>query len=154
MKFPNRYSKPIDVSKSFDREKITVMKAGKEINCFDYIQAANVDCDIYETLRKYNMSADFENAKMFMSRKDGAQALYGDFTALQDKDARDLQEQMNYADYLFNQLPNEIKQKFENNKYKFMKEGKQWLEEELKKTNSLPKDEPKPTEGGVTNEQK
>lgn len=151
-KFPNRYSKPVDVERKFDREKITITKAGKVINMHDYIQANNVDCNIYETLRKYNMSDTFENANMFLRRKDGAQALYGDFLALQNKDMRELEDQIKYADYLFDQLPNEIKQKFNNDKYKFMKEGQAYLEKELAKLNSLPKEPIK--EEGVNNEQK
>ena len=37
----------------FDKEKITVVRQGQTINCYDAIQEANEDTDIYETFEKY-----------------------------------------------------------------------------------------------------
>lgn len=47
MKHPNKKAQ------EFDKEKIFVEKAGIKINCYDAIQAAAEDTDIYETLEKY-----------------------------------------------------------------------------------------------------
>ena len=47
MKHPNKKAQ------EFDKEKIFVEKAGIKINCYDAIQEAAQDTDIYETLEKY-----------------------------------------------------------------------------------------------------
>ena len=47
MKHPNKKAQ------EFDKEKIFVEKAGIKINCYDAIQEASQDTDIYETLEKY-----------------------------------------------------------------------------------------------------
>ena len=47
MKHPNKRAQ------EFDKQKIFVEKAGIKINCYDAIQEAAQDTDIYETLEKY-----------------------------------------------------------------------------------------------------
>ena len=47
MKHPNKKTQ------EFDKEKIFVEKAGVKINCYDAIQEASQDTEIYETLEKY-----------------------------------------------------------------------------------------------------
>ena len=44
---------PLKKAQEFDKEKIFVEKAGVKINCYDAIQEAAQDTDIYETLEKY-----------------------------------------------------------------------------------------------------
>ena len=44
---------PLKKAQEFDKEKIFVEKAGIKINCYDAIQEAAQDTDIYETLEKY-----------------------------------------------------------------------------------------------------
>ena len=73
--------------------------------------------------------------------------LYADITDFKNTDLRSLKEMTMKADAMWNQLPAEIKAKFENNRDIFMRDGEKWLENELKK------EQPKQTEEQeVTNE--
>lgn len=99
---------------SFDREKITITKAGVTVNVYDQIQANNVDTDIYEVAKKYHIMPD--EATELMKEKGGQQGIYLDIREIQDKikDIGDVQEVANKAQELFEQLPVEIKQKYGN----------------------------------------
>lgn len=106
-------------SQSFDKEKITLTKAGQTYNVYDAIQAANVDTDIVEVMKKYHCTID--EGIEFMEKKGGMQGIYGEFAALQEKaqsipDIIKLQEK---SEELFNALPTEIKEKYQNNLEKF-----------------------------------
>lgn len=106
----------------FDKDKITLKKAGKEFNVYQWIQEAREDTEVIPTLEKYGCID-----RMILNKEE----MYQDFTNF--KDLRTLNDQIKKADEMFNNLPIEIKQKFGNNKSMFMAEGEKWLTEEIKK---------------------
>lgn len=127
-----KFGKRGDIRKAvqhFDKEKIMLTKAGKTYNVYDAIQAANIDTDIHEVLKKYHCTTD--EAVEFMKQKGGMQGIYGEFTELQEKckslgDAIKLKE---HADELFYNLPIDVRNKYGHDLSKFFKD----LEENAKK---------------------
>lgn len=119
------------VQQNFDRKKIFVEKCGQKINCFDAIQAANVDTNIYDVMNKYHCVVN--EALEILKQKGGIKAFYADLTALQTKiqDIGDVQEAALTAQRLFAELPSEIKSKYGNNLEEFLREQKK-NETELK----------------------
>lgn len=119
------------VQQHFDRKKIFVEKCGQKINCFDAIQAANVDTNIYEVMNKYHCVVN--EALEILKQKGGIKAFYADLTSLQTKiqDIGDVQEAALKAQRLFAELPSEIKSKYGNNLEEFLREQKK-NETELK----------------------
>lgn len=111
-----RNSKP----QSFDRTKIFVEKQGKKINCYDAIQEAREDTEIYEVLNKYGSYPD----KLL-----DAKGAYADFTTFEGM--RELKDQQMQAENMFYNLPIKIRQQFNNNIHTFIKEGKGWLENKI-----------------------
>lgn len=105
----------------FDKEKIFVERCGQKINCFDAIQAANVDTNIYEVMKKYHCQQD-EAAKL-MQERGGEQGIYEDIVELQNQiqDLGDMQNVIQKATTMFEQLPADIKQKYGNNPVNFYK---------------------------------
>lgn len=106
---------------SFDRENIYITKAGVKYNVYDKIQEAREDTEIYPTLEKYgciegHMMAD--NEKMF-----------ADFTEF--RDLRTMKDQQIKADEMFYALPLEVRQKFNNDKNVFMRDGEKWLKDKI-----------------------
>lgn len=104
----------------FDKEKITLKKAGKEFNVYDKIQENSEDTEIYEVLEKYGCID-----KIILNKTD----VYADFTNF--KDLRGLKEQQIAANNMFYSLPLEVRQKFNNDKNIFVKDGEKWLKEEI-----------------------
>lgn len=128
----------------FDKDKITLKKAGKEFNVYQYIQENREDTEVIPTLEKYGCID-----RMILNKEE----MYQDFTNF--KDLRTLNDQIRKADEMFNNLPIEIKQKFGNNKSMFMAEGEKWLAEEIKKEQEKNKPvvtETTSNEGVATNE--
>lgn len=109
---------------TFDKEKITITKAGKTYNVFDAIQAANIDTDIYEVIKKYHINES--EAVNLMLERGGEQGVYGDIVALQEKikDIGDVQQIAQQAKEMFEQLPAEIKTKYGNDLEQFLIEQK------------------------------
>lgn len=144
MKFAKRGDRKI-VQQNFDKEKIMLTKAGKTYNVYDAIQAANVDTDIYEVLKKYHCSTD--QAVEFMKEKGGMQGIYGEFAELQTKcqSMQDVLSLKQKADELFYNLPVEVRSKYGHNLEEFFKD----LEKNSKKQT-----EPVNEKGEVDNEQK
>lgn len=105
----------------FDKEKIFVERCGQKINCFDAIQAANVDTNIYDVMRKYHCQQD--EAVQLMQARGGEQGIYADVIELQRRiqDIGDVQQVMQRATMLFEQLPAEVKQKYGNDAITFYK---------------------------------
>lgn len=111
----------------FDKEKITLKKAGKEFNVYDFIQEGRTDTEIYPTLEKYGCID-----RMMLDSK----GTYDDFTKYGT--LRDIKDQQKLAEQMFYNLPLETREHFNNNISTFMKEGenylKQKISEESKKT--------------------
>lgn len=133
----------------FDKEKIFVERCGQKINCFDAIQAANVDTNIYEVMKKYHCQQN--DAIELMKERGGEQGIYMDIAELQNqiKDIGDVQKVMQRATMLFEQLPAEIKQKYGNNAVEFYNAQEKIFKdlEDLKKQTEPTKTETSTDEG-------
>lgn len=105
----------------FDKD-ITFKLGGKEQKIYEYTQAAREDTEIYPVLEKYGCIDKI--------KRDVAD-IYGDAKVM--KDLRGTFEDMKKADEIWNGIPLEIRQKFDNNRDKFIKDGMKWAETEVKK---------------------
>lgn len=105
---------------NFDREKITVKMAGKEINVYDFIQAGREDTEIYPVLEKYGCIDKIKRTD---------QELYADITAIQKLDGlRGIVEQQRQAKEMFEQLPMEIRKEFNNSLNEFSLKAPEYLQ--------------------------
>jgi len=122
------------IQQTFDKEKIFVEKCGNKINCFDAIQEANIDTNIYDVMKKYHCVQD--EALEIMKAKGGTEGVYLDIVELQNqiKDIGDIQRVAQQAQTMFEQLPNEIKQKYGNNLEDFFKDQEKLFKEKEKET--------------------
>lgn len=115
------------MSQDFDRENITLTKAGKTFNVYDAIQEAREDTEIYPTLEKYGCID-----RMMLDH----QGVFDDFTKYGE--LRELKEQQAMANQMFYNLPLETRQKFNNDINTFMKDGEKYIknliEEDAKRT--------------------
>lgn len=137
-------------NQDYDKEKITITKAGKTYNVYDAIQAANVDTDIYEVMKKYHIMED--EAIKLMEEKGGEKAIFQDIRALQAKikDIGDIQQVAQEAKEMFENLPVDIKSKYGNNLSLWFEDQKK--KEEAEKNKQI--QEQKTKQGAVTNETK
>lgn len=132
-------------SQTFDKSKIVLKKAGKTYNVYDKIQEAREDTEIYPTLEKYGCID-----RMMLDTK----GVYADFTNF--KGLREMKEQQQMADQMFNNLPLETRKIFNNDKNVFMRDGEKWLKnkiaaEEVAKKAETPKVETPKAESEVNN---
>lgn len=134
-------------SQNYDKEKITLTKAGKTYNVYDYIQAANVDTDIYEVMKKYHCMES--EAVKIMEEKGGEKGIFLDIRALQGKiqDIGDVQKVAQEAQEMFENLPAEIKSKYGN-------DLSLWFEEQKKKEKEAEQNNQNQNKGDVNNEAK
>lgn len=133
----------LNVGQSFDKENITTTKGGKTYNVYDAIQANNVDTDIYEVLKKYHCTE--EQGIEYMNEHGGVKGVYQDICDLQKRggtlaDFLDIQSE---AQSMFEQLPVEVKQKYQNSLADFLKENakKQETEPQTDKQKNYPSSE-------------
>lgn len=103
-------------AQSFDKENITLTKAGKTFNVYDKIQEGREDTEIYPTLEKYGCID-----RMMLDH----QGIYDDFTKYGE--LRDIKEQQKLANQMFYDLPLEVRQKFNNDISVFMKDGQKFV---------------------------
>lgn len=120
-RLPNTQHK---ASQSFDKDKNVFVKNGEEINIYDYIQENKTDTSIYEVLEKYGCIDKIE-----LNREE----LYVDFEEMQDM--RDLAEKDKKATELWEKLPFDVRNSFNNDRYNFMQNGMSWLENFKKNLN-------------------
>lgn len=125
-------------SKSFDPKKIFIKKAGKVINVYDSIQAANVDTDIYKTLEKYGSIEPMNK--------------YNEHSQLNEQfceymSLMDLHEQRLKAQDMWNALPAGVRAIFHNDQLEFLQRGQQWAQEQIALAKANKPQEPKPTKG-------
>lgn len=100
----------------YDTDNIHIVKAGQKIFLNDFIQEAREDTEIYAMLEKYNGS--------YKTRTD-FEALTGDFTKV--KDLRSALEQEKAANELWENLPLNVRNEFNNSKHQFLDNGEKWL---------------------------
>ena len=101
---------------NFDKDNITIKKAGKQINVYQMIQENREDTEIYPTLEKYG---SIERLQL------NAQGAYGDFTQI--KDLRTAIDQAEKANELWETLPLDTRREFQNNKKLFLENGEEYL---------------------------
>lgn len=111
-------------AQEFDKEKITLKKAGKEYNVYDAIQEAREDTEIYPTLEKYGC------LDKLMLDKEMTLADFKDYSGYAD--LRDLKNQQIKAQEMFYNLPLETRQHFNNDINQFVKDGKSYVENLIK----------------------
>ena len=104
----------------FDKDNITLTKAGKTFNVYDAIQEAREDTEIYPTLEKYGC---IEKVPMY------ADKVYNQLQ--QFNDLRDLKEQQSMAEQMLYDLPLEVRQEFNNDMNQFAKNGEKYIKKIL-----------------------
>lgn len=109
------------MAQNFDKNKITLTKAGKTYNVYDKIQENREDTEIYPTLEKYGCID-----RMMLN----TQGVYADFQEF--KGLREIKEQQIKADEMFNNLPLDVRIQFQNDKNLFMRDGEKWVKELIK----------------------
>lgn len=130
VKFRTAYDKTVEYSQKFDREKMNFIQGGIEYNRFDKIQEANKDLNIYDVLKKYNLSDDLCTAEAYLNNLNGPKGTIADITALQEfAHAGEMLEYAKRANQMFMNLPIELRQKFDNNAELFIKEGPKYLQD-------------------------
>lgn len=105
---------------TFDREKITMKRAGKEINVYEFIQAAREDTEIYEVLEKYGCIDKIKRTD---------EELYADISSIQKLDGlRGMVEQQRMAKEMFERLPLEVRKEFNNSLNEFSLKAPEYLQ--------------------------
>ena len=134
MKFRTYESKEI-IRQDFDKDKITVTMCGQTVNQYDRIQAANIDTDIKEVLKKYHCTTDL--ALEIMQKRGGITGIYEDITQLQEK-IQSLPDLIKFKDHVqteFENLPLEMREKFGHNPESFLQNAQKYLSEKNKESN-------------------
>lgn len=110
------------VQQHFDREKIMLTKAGQTYNVYDAIQAANIDTDIVEVMKKYHCQQD--DAVEFMKKRGGMTGIFADFAKMQEQaqSLPDIFALKQHSDELFANLPSDVREKYGNNLEEFFKD--------------------------------
>ena len=128
-------------------KKAIIIKQGKEIDVDAMIQAGREDTEIYPTLEKYGCLDKLE-----IDNK----GVYGDFREI--KSLENIIEQNEKATNLWNNLPLEVREKFGNDKTKFLNEGEKWLKNKIQSENKYQeqkqeqKEQPKDKDQNQNNE--
>ena len=112
----------IEESKGTDFGKPTFIKYGKEYDIQEYIEASREDTEIYECLRKYGCLKPIER---------DVEGIYGDFTELND--LRTCAERAQKSKDMWDSMPIEIKNQFNNDMNEFMDRGMEWAQNQIKK---------------------
>ena len=112
----------IEESKGVDFGQPKFIKYGKEIDIQEYIDAGREDTEIYPTLLKYGCLKPLEC---------DVQGIYGDFTELND--LRMCADREKKCNEMWDQLPIEIKNQFNNSKHEFVDRGMEWAQNQIKK---------------------
>lgn len=130
-----------DARQRYNKDTISIIKAGKRINVYDMIQANNVDTDIYKVAAKYGMvNREMECAQTYMQHNAVQLA-----EELQEyTDLRGVMDRQIKAKQLWEGLPLELRAKFNNDIYQFMDNGPKWIQNEIQRLQQ-PKTEVKKT---------
>ena len=117
-----KYMERCRKAQTFDKDNIFVTIRGEKINVYQMIQEAREDTEIAEVLKRYGCIE-----KLGMDTKKTYDSL------VEINDLRDIYEAKNKADQLWETLPIEVRQEFNNNAHEFMKNGEKWLKEKMAK---------------------
>jgi hypothetical protein len=129
------------MAQTFDKDTITLTKAGKTFNVYDKIQENREDTEIYPTLEKYGCID-----RMMLD----TQGVYADFQEF--KGLREMKEQQIKADEMFNSLPLDVRLQFQNDKNLFMRDGEKWVKKLIDKQTAAENKEYPTTENKTTEE--
>ena len=106
----------------YDKDNIFVEIRGQKVNVYEMIQEAREDTEITEVLKRYGCIE-----RLGIDPKKTYDSL------IEINDLRDIYEAKAKADKLWEQLPIEVRQEFNNNANEFMKNGEQWLKDKIAK---------------------
>lgn len=110
----------IRMQQTFDKDSITMKRAGQEVNVYDFIQANREDTELYEVLEKYGCIDKIKKTD---------EALYADITEIQKLDGlRGMVEKQKQAKMMFEQLPIEVRKEFNNSLNEFSIKAPQYLQ--------------------------
>lgn len=116
-KFRTSNGERVRNQQTFDRENIFIVKAGNKYNVYDMIQEANQDTDIYKTLEKYGSIEPMMRYDLKEIQED-----FDDFETMIT-----LHDKQQAAQKMWENLSPGIREKFNNDRQKFLDEGPDWL---------------------------
>ena len=128
-KFPYKYMERMykqSTGQEFGRPKLKMK--GKEFDIYDWIQENREDTEIIPTLEKYGC---LDRMKI------DDDVLYGDITELMKGGLRGIMEREQETEDLWNSLPWEYRQEFQNNKALFIENGEKWLKDRIEKAKTI-----------------
>ena len=135
-----KYMERCRKAQTFDKDNIFVIIKGEKVNVYEMIQEARKDTEIAQVLKDYGCIE-----KIGIDTKKTYDSL------VEINDLRDIYEAKNKADKLWEALPIEVRQEFNNNAHEFMKNGEKWLKEKIAKetqTAEQPAEQPTSNEKG------
>lgn len=97
-----------------------IMRAGKELDVREWIDAGREDTELYPTLEKYGCID-----RMIVNKEQ----VFGDLTSIMG--LRDSIEQMKQANQLWESLPLDFRKEFLNDKNEFMRNGMNYLKKKI-----------------------
>lgn len=109
--------------KSFDKDEICFIKAGKKINIYNLIQEGRDDTEIYPTLEKYGC------IDRLMLTGDKLKEAYGDMTNAMD--LRNSLDQMKAAQEVWLNLPLEVRRDHNHNIHEFLENGMDYMKKKI-----------------------
>lgn len=115
--------KAMQGAQEFDKDNIFITKNGEKINVYQMIQNNREDTEIEPTLKKYGCLTPMEM---------NIEQVYTDLTNIKG-DMRDMIEQQQEADNLWNKLPRDVRETFGNSKRNFLENGETWLKSKIEK---------------------
>lgn len=121
----NKLNSRTRMQQAFDKEKITVTKAGKEYNVYNFIQEGREDTEIYPTLEKYGCID-----RMILNEKE----VYEDMRNMGN--LRNRLDQIKEADNIWKNLPLEVRQEFGHSKREFVEKGEKWIKAKIDAENA------------------
>lgn len=122
------------MQQTFNKNNITLTKAGETFNVYDRIQEGRKDTEIYPTLEKYGC------LPTAMTNEDALEYLKSNVSEFSQKfDLRDVQQMNLKAQEIFYKLPLEIRNKFDNDIGRFAKEGEKFTKNYIKEQEAIEK---------------
>lgn len=113
--------KTIEPGQTFDLD-YTLTKAGRTYNLYDSIQEAREDTEIEPTLKKYGCID-----RMIINVPD----VYADLRGMND--LKSTIERQKKGQEIWDNMPLEVKEEFNNNIYNFMDNGMEWAQKKQEK---------------------
>lgn len=116
-----KHQETILFAQSFDKDKITVMRKGKEINVYDWAQSTKGQNDFYNNLKAYNGDVNLTIKQI----SEIGQRIEPEL--LNIKSIEDIAELTKKSEELWTGLPLQIRAEFNNDKSNFVKNGANWI---------------------------